>query len=179
MSLNLRNYTKAVYGMDHVVMGVADDAWERPSPCDGWTAADVLTHASGVMRMIESAARGAAPEAPAGTPSEAWAATRDSVLEAFDHAGVLQQVVPSPFGEMPLDNLIGILFVDTLVHTWDLARAVGGDERLPLDLVRAGHAQLAPISDLLRGPGRFDAAIEASPGDDEQTAFLKFLGRRV
>lgn len=33
---------------------------------------------------------------------------------------------------------------DTLIHTWDLARAVGADERLPADLVDVAAAVVEP-----------------------------------
>lgn len=179
MSVNLRNLTKAVYGFDHVIRSVPADKWDSASPCEEWTAKDVALHAAGVLRMIEAGARGAAIVAPEGDPQTAWAAARDAVLEALDHEGVLQKMVPSPFGEMPLDNLIGILLVDTLTHTWDLARAVGGDERLSPELVAVAHAGIAPLDEAIRGGGYFQPKIEAAPGDDAQTAYLKFLGRKV
>lgn len=179
MSVNLRNYTKAVYGFDHVMRGVDDSRWGSASPCEGWTAQDVVLHAAGVLRYVESLARGAAVVPPGEEPRSAWASARDAVLEALDHEGALQRVVPSPFGEMPLDTLVGILVTDTLTHSWDLARAVGGDERLAPELVTAVFAQVRPLDEGLRAPGRFDAKVPAAPGDDEQTALLKFLGRRV
>ena len=179
MSLNHRNYTKAVYGFDHVMRGVNDSTWGNASPCEGWTARDVVLHAAGVLRYVESLARGAAVVPPGDEPRSAWAGARDAVLEALDQPGALERVVPSPFGEMPLDVLVGILVTDTLTHSWDLARAVGGDERLAPELVTAVFEQVRPLDDGLRAPGRFDAKIPAAAGDDEQTSLLKFLGRRV
>jgi uncharacterized protein (TIGR03086 family) len=178
MSDNLRNFTKAVYGMDHVVRSVPSDQWSSPSPCTEWCAADVLNHAAGVLGMVEGMASGSPPAAATGAgAAENWAARRDSCLASLDHQGVLHKVVKSPFGEMPVDNLIGILFVDTLTHTWDLARAVGGDEKLDAELVQLGYAQMLPLDTLLRGTGRFADKIEPNEGDDAQTRFLKFLGR--
>ena len=179
MSENLRNLTKAVYGMDHVVKSVPADRWDRPSPCAEWAAKDVLLHAAGVLRIIEGMARGSAPAPAEGDPAKAWAATRDAVLESLDHDHVLGKVVASPFGEMPMDNVIGILFADTLTHTWDLARAVSGDDRLAPDLVDIAHAGLVPLDQAIRGPGRFAEKVPEAPGDDAQTRFLKFLGRKT
>lgn len=179
MSLHRRLFTKAIYGFDHVMRGVADSTWDNPSPCEGWTARDVVLHASGVLRYVESLARGADVVAPGDEPRAAWAGARDAVLEALDRPGALQSVVNSPFGEMPLDTLVGILVTDTLTHSWDLARAVGGDERLAPELVSAAFERVRPLDEGLRAPGRFDAKIAAAATDDEQTAFLKFLGRRV
>lgn len=179
MSLNLRNYTKAVYGFDHVIRSIRDEQWERPSPCEGWSARDVAAHATGVLRYIESLARGTTPVAAEGTTYQAWASARDGVLEALDHAEVLHRTVPTPFGEMSIDALLGILLTDTLTHTWDLARAVGGDECLAPELVKAAHAAVEPLDAGLRSPGRFAAKVDVSTADDAQTRFLKFLGRRV
>jgi hypothetical protein len=41
MSTNLRAYTKAIYAFDAVAQRVPADAWDRPSPCDDWTARQV------------------------------------------------------------------------------------------------------------------------------------------
>src|SRR4051812_10584632 len=44
VSENLRWYTKALYGMDHVVRLGAPDAWNNDSPCEGWTARHAIGH---------------------------------------------------------------------------------------------------------------------------------------
>jgi len=179
MSTNLRQYTKAVYGFDHVIRTVSGNQWEQMSPCEGWNARDLALHAAGVLRMVETAATGTpAPEA-SGDPAAAWSAARDAVLAALDHDGVLHKVVPTPFGEMPIDGLIGILFVDALTHTWDLARAVGGDERLAPELVAAAHEGMKPLDAAIRGANFFADKVPEAVGDDAQTALLKFLGRKA
>jgi uncharacterized protein (TIGR03086 family) len=181
MSVNLRNYTKAIYGFDHVLRAVSDQHWDRSTPCPPWTVRDLVAHASGVLSMVERGARGSG-SAVTTTPSDpraGWATARDGVLEALDHPGVLGTSVPSPFGTMTMDNLIGILVVDTLVHTWDLARAVGGDEVLAPELVAVAYERMVPLDEGLRVQGRFAAKVAAAPGDDAQTVLLKFLGRQV
>ena len=61
MSANLRIYTQALYGFDHVVRLTPGAAWERPSPCGGWTGRDVIGHVIAVQRWIESLARQTEP----------------------------------------------------------------------------------------------------------------------
>lgn len=178
MSANLRQFVKSVYGFDHVIRSVKPEQWSATSPCEGWTAADVATHAAGVLNMVQTTASGT-PAAPASDDIHAaWAQARDGVISALDQPGVLKKVVASPFGEMPVDNLIGILFADTLTHTWDLARAVGGDEALDPDLVAAADATLRPVVDGFRGPTTFGPAVAASDSDTPQQRFLKVLGRK-
>ena len=57
MSSNTRNYTKALYGFDAVVRRVSPGQWDAQSPCTGWTARDVLAHASGVVDAVAQMAR--------------------------------------------------------------------------------------------------------------------------
>jgi len=76
--------------------------------------------------------------------------------------------------------LIGrLIATDVLVHTWDLARAVGGDERLDLAAVSDAYSGLKPMDEMIRRPGVFGPKIEPPAHADEQTEFLCFLGRRV
>ena len=49
MSENLRNYTVAVFGFEHVLRAVRADQWNNASPCAEWTARDVAGHAMGVV----------------------------------------------------------------------------------------------------------------------------------
>ena len=66
---------------------------------------------------------------------------------------------------------------DTLVHTWDLARAAGVDERLDPDSVRHVEAFLAGAGDAIRSPGGFGPALEPPAGADDQTRLLCLAGR--
>jgi hypothetical protein len=72
-----------------------------------------------------------------------------------------------------------ILSSDVLVHTWDLARAVGGDETLDQDAVAQAYKGLQPMDAMLRQPGVFGPKVEPPEGADLQTEFLCFLGRTV
>ena len=69
--------------------------------------------------------------------------------------------------------------MDVLVHTWDLARAVGAQERLDEDSVRMAYAALQPMDAMIRQPGVFGPKLDAPTGADVQTKFLYFLGRRA
>lgn len=69
--------------------------------------------------------------------------------------------------------------LDVLVHTWDLARAAGLDERLDAEEVHRVFAAVLPIDAMLRSPGACGPKLEPPAGADEQTRFLAFLGRRA
>ncbi|MFI5907654.1 SRPBCC domain-containing protein [Dactylosporangium sp. NPDC051541] len=65
-----------------------------------------------------------------------------------------------------------------LVHTWDLARATGGDETLDPAQVARVHAAAEPSSAGLVATGAFRAPVPAPAGADAQTRLPCFAGRR-
>jgi uncharacterized protein (TIGR03086 family) len=188
MSDNRRIYTKALYGFDHVVRLVPGSAWSNPSPCEDWTARDVLGHVIAVQGYVESLARGVEPTLnPYGLPGElagddplrAWAAARESVLEAIDVPGVLEHAVQTFRAEETVDNFLAWNVVDTVAHTWDLARAGGVDDHLDDDLIAHATAQAGPVIEAMRVPPFFSAEV-VIPSDPSPTAqFLAMLGRRT
>ena len=138
MSVNLRNYTIALFGLDHVLRGVAADSWDNPSPCKGWTARNVAGHAIGVVSNVAARAGLGVLCDPFGDTAAiagddvytTWLQIRDRVLTALDQPGALQITFESTVGPMTIDGYIGMLTADALIHSWDIARATGGDERL-------------------------------------------------
>jgi uncharacterized protein (TIGR03086 family) len=184
MSTNLRNYTKALYGFDHVLKLTPAKALAKKSPCAGWTGADVIEHALGGTKMVNAAATtGKMPKSypKVGTdPFGAWSKLRDGTIAALDHPDVLESVAHTPFGEMPVDVFIGFMGADLIVHAWDLAKTAKVDDRLDPNLCKDTLALWKTLPDeMLRGPGLFDAAIKPAKGADAQTKLLNFLGRAV
>jgi uncharacterized protein (TIGR03086 family) len=85
-----------------------------------------------------------------------------------------------PTGKMPAGQIIGqFVTMDVLVHTWDLARTIGADERLDEDSVRSAYEALKPMDAMIRQPNVFGPKLEPPKGADLQTEFLYFLGRRA
>jgi uncharacterized protein (TIGR03086 family) len=186
VSANLRDYVVALFGFDHVIRGVADDQWDNPSPCSDWNARDVAGHAMGVVVNIAARAGGGAqvdifdnPGAIAGAdPYASFREARNTLLETLDGRGVLQRPITSSLGTLSVDGFLGEMMPDILIHTWDLARATGGDERLDSRLVSLARSTLERRGEgALRAPGRFDAVADQSAADP-QSALLAFTGRQ-
>jgi len=88
--------------------------------------------------------------------------------------------IDGPTGKMPAGQIIGqFVTMDVLVHTWDLARAVGADDRLDEESVRRAFEALKPMDAVIRQPFVFGPKLEPPAGADVQTQFLYFLGRRA
>lgn len=67
---------------------------------------------------------------------------------------------------------------DILIHTWDLARATGGDETLDPEEVHRYVAGMEPIDQLLRDSGHYGPRVAVPDNVDEQTRLIAFLGRQ-
>jgi uncharacterized protein (TIGR03086 family) len=115
----------------------------KPTPCDRWTLADLLAHMIGQHDGFALAVRaGSAPEAtyaPVPFSPERWSSSVATILAAFDGAGiddtaVLIEIAPTP---LPLSLVVGAQLLDTIVHTWDVARSLGRWYEPPDELATA------------------------------------------
>ena len=149
MSENSEKYRRAIAGFSAVVDAVAPDKWSSRSPCEDWTASHIVGHVIGGTQMISVAQTGQAPEydalAAAGDdPAASFAQARDLALSTLTDE-YLAKKVPSPMGEMPVDQMLGMFLTnDVLIHTWDLAQAVGDLLVRHLDLNAAPRNGLHP-----------------------------------
>ena len=171
----------AVSGFDARVQAAPADSWGNQSPCVEWKARDVVAHVANFHLNLAGAITDTPPVLVADDEDiiAAWGRAKTALSGAME-TGDLTKNVPGPFGPMPAADVLGrLVTTDTLVHTWDLARAVGGDESLDPALVEGAHSGLKPMDAMIRQPGIFDAKIEPSAGADAQTEFLCFLGRKV
>jgi uncharacterized protein (TIGR03086 family) len=165
------------------VDGVETEQWEAAAPCEGWVARDVVRH---LVEWVPAFLEPSAIELAAGPsvdddPAAAWATLRDGLQAILDDPGVHERVFSHPrLGELPLDEAIGrFIHGDVLIHTWDLARATGQDERLDADEVRDMLAGVEPIAPSLEASGQYGPVVEAPAGADDQARLLALLGRRA
>ncbi|MGH3156589.1 MAG: TIGR03086 family metal-binding protein [Streptosporangiaceae bacterium] len=169
-------------GFDAAVRAAAPDRWEAQSPCTQWRARDVVAHVVKGHRGVIAGLRGGEPQ-PLGTgddPGRAWEAASPAIDEITGDPDALARELDGPTGRIPAGELIGrFMVMDLLVHTWDLARAVGADERLDEDSVRRAFETIRPMDEMIRQPGVFGPKLEPPAGADLQTEFLCFLGRRA
>lgn len=73
--------------------------------------------------------------------------------------------------------LVPMLTVEVLVHTWDLARAVGAPDDLDPQLCERALARLPADDAALARSGMYEPPVLASDGADAQTRLLAALGR--
>ncbi|MHB8670414.1 MAG: TIGR03086 family metal-binding protein [Acidimicrobiales bacterium] len=161
----------------------AEGKWDQPSPCDDWNARGLVEHVIGFHDVLLLGPMGAKPERPRDDPVRRWQVTRDSLRELFARPGLLDGPIEVPaVGNNPptrLDAapLVRALTQDVLVHTWDLARAVGADDRLDPGLCQRYLDRLPTGSDQVVASGMFAAPVDIPQDADPQTRLLARLGR--
>ena len=168
---------------------VAANQWSLPTPCDEWTVRDLTAHLIGGATMsrllLDGASKDEAFEALfalqiEGDPKVAFAEATDAQAAAFGEPGAADRVCHHPLRDVPGSEFIWMRVRDTLVHAWDLARAISVDETLDGELVAAVWPMVEPIAPMLGASGMFGTGIS---GDLDDTAplqhrLLDALGRR-
>ena len=178
VSSTLERYEVAVAGFRRRLEPLAPTDFSRPSPCEGWTAGDLIDHTIGAVTLVAGlVGERAVNDGVLGYTERYDGATADLRAKVTDPV-LGSTIVESPFGTLAIKQLVSSIVVhDLLVHTWDLARATGGDERLDEGLVAHTFAHMTPLDDVLRDHG-FAQKVDAPVGADAQTELLCFLGRR-
>ena len=182
MSEAAERYAVVADAFTACVAGIAPEAWSAGTPCTQWTVRDLVAHVVGTHRRVVATVDGTpAQDVDAdGDLAGQWLAATAAVGAALADEARAAHVVSGMFGEQSFESLVGrLLCSDTLVHTWDLARATGQDERLDPDAVAKALAFLTPMDEAIRRPGGFGPKIAPPPGADDQTTFLSFCGRAV
>jgi uncharacterized protein (TIGR03086 family) len=131
----------------------------RATPCAGWTLRELLAHMVGQhLGFAEAVRNGDAPRsayAPVPFTLEQWDDSAARLVDAFAGADLAATAVeielaPAP---LPIGRLIAAQFLDTVVHTWDVARSL--DEP---------YQPSGDVSDIVA------RIAEGIPDDDRRTA---------
>lgn len=177
-------YRKLAAVMTARVTAVHDTGWEQSSPCEGWTARDVVSHVVEVQSWPLQATGVGVEDIPSSSqdPAAAWKAASSklvAMLEDTDRASVEIDVAVA--GMMPAGAAVDLIVCgDLVVHIWDLSRATGQDERIELAEVARMRAAVEFLGEqTIRRPGLYGAALTPPTGADAQTKLLAYLGRRA
>lgn len=167
-------WKQAAENFDRHHNAVADDQWGSSSPCDDWTVRELVDHAVGVQTMMGGALGGAAGE------GADWATARAAIDAAVAGPDALDGSIDHPaLGEMPKHQVLGIAAADLLLHSWDLARAIGADESLPAEAVEATMMGLSRMpAEFMRASGRFGAEVPVGDDASDQDRLIAFSGRQ-
>lgn len=160
---------------------VPDDAWDRPSPCAGWSAADVVQHMIDTQRtfMLQAGASMPHPEPKvADGPATAWRTHAEAVARALADDRIGEKTHETPFGPSTVGDVFDAFYgFDLVVHRWDVARATGVDARLTDDELDAIEAAAGQWGAQLYAEGVCADPVEVGADEPREVRVLARLGR--
>lgn len=178
-------FTDATDAFGARLRAVTAAQWEAPTPDTDWDVRALVNHVAGEVLWL--------PPMLAGTtiaevgdrfegdvlgedPVATWdAAVAEAVraAEAVDPTAI----VHLSYGDRTATEYLHEVGADVLIHTWDLARAVGADEQLPPDRVDEVATWFAGVEEMWRGAGVIAARPAVGADADAQTRLLAAFGR--
>jgi uncharacterized protein (TIGR03086 family) len=118
---------------------VESSDWDRSTPCTEWDVRALVNHVIGANVRYQLLLHGAPLEQVEATrradhlgddPLTAFVTTATAVTQCFREPGVLDRTFHHAAGKRTGRQLLVMRILDVGVHSWDLARASGSDERI-------------------------------------------------
>lgn len=121
---------------------VAALGFDRPSPCEGWSAADIVAHVVSTQRdFLAEHGHHLDDGVEATDPAATWHAHAAAVSGLLATAGVADTTFDGFFGPTTVGAALAEFYgFDLVVHRWDLARSAGATAAFTdaeLDMVEA------------------------------------------
>ena len=180
-------FGRAVGEFDRRLSAVGADQWTAPTPDTEWDVRALVNHivvedlwAPPLLegRTLAEVGDRFDGDQLGDDPLATWQRASTEAVAAVGEDGALGRIVHVSFGDIPGSEYVSQLTCDHVIHGWDLARAVGADERLDPELVEFAYGYLAPQVDAWRGAGVFGPRVDVPAGADRQSELLALTGRR-
>lgn len=178
-------FLRASGGYVRLVRQVSASQWSASTPCADWSVRALVNHVAGEYLWV--------PELMAGRtvgdvgsrldgdllgddPVEAVAGAARGAQAAAAENDALTRIVHLSFGDVPGAEYLKQMAVDSVIHSWDLARAIDADETLDPELVAFSYEELRQHAEDWRSGGAFGPA--KAPADNSmQSLMLALTGR--
>jgi len=180
-------FDQGLDAFDSVVVALPAEAWDRPTPCEGWTSLDVLGHLGSSIAFGISVMQGEQPTWPEfdrpadlvdGEPVAYWRAIADRARAALEGAD-LDLEMDTPMGRRTVADRLAFPAIDLYVHAWDVGATNGIAVEVPADVIELAHHHIDPFPvEVVRGPqGSFGPEVEPPADATDSERFLAWTGR--
>jgi uncharacterized protein (TIGR03086 family) len=166
---------------------ISDDQWGSSTPCDEWDVRALVNHIVGEDLWAPPLLHGSTiaevgdrfdGDVLGDDPKRAWKQASEDALAVVAEPGALDRTTHLSSGDTPASEYVNQLFADHLIHAWDLARAIGADDRLDPELVDACAQWFTAMEDAYRSGGSIAERPPVPDDADAQTRLLAMFGRR-
>lgn len=112
-------------------------------------------------------------------PTASWLAHAAAVQALLDDPATAGRMLENPhLGRLPVDQAVDRFYTtDVFLHSWDLARATGQDDRLDPQLCADLLTGMEPLDELLRSSGQYGPRVLVPVDAGPQDRLIAFIGR--
>jgi uncharacterized protein (TIGR03086 family) len=174
-----------------LVRQVGSGQWDGATPCTEWDVRSLVGHLITGRHVYRGFLEGVPVaelrlmlqrqgEAAGDDPVAACESAVRSIRAAFAQPGALERTVHHTIGDMPGRQLLVQLVADCVVHSWDLATAIGVDPGLDEQLIELSREFCVPLmqNDAVYAYGWFKPPASPLPaGATALERLLHLLGR--
>jgi uncharacterized protein (TIGR03086 family) len=180
MNTHLNTYNDRADRFSDIVDKVAPDQWSSQSPCEKWTAADVVDHVVDTQRDFLSRHDIDAGPRPSGSAADVWDSHLSAVRSALGDGAVLDTSFDGAFGPTTVGATLADFYgFDMVAHRWDLARAAGLDTEFTATEMDLMETSIAGFGEHLYADGVCASAVPTPSDASRQERLLGLLGRTV
>jgi uncharacterized protein (TIGR03086 family) len=175
-------YARRAAAFADKVAAVPEDGWSVPTPCEDWTARDIVRHVVDSQGMFLGFVGQEMGELPSvdDDPLGAVQAATGRILRDLEDPDRATASYDGFMGTSTFEAGVNqFLAADLVIHGWDLARATGQDDTIAAeDLAELQEGIKAFPEEAMRSPGAFGPEIEAPADASDQEKLMAFLGRQ-
>ena len=151
-------YEAAVHSMRPILAGVNSNQLGNATTCTEWNVQQLITHNITVTGFALGMLQGnitvnpmdVSGDIPAEGAENAFAAGANRVLDFLKSAD-LSKVIETPFGPMPLGQVVLFPTLDITVHKWDLAKGTNQNTSIDSALAEVCYGVAEAAAEGLRG----------------------------
>ena len=179
-------YRRAMAAAQRTIDGVHVDRWHASTPCTEWDARQVANHIIGENlwaaelfqgKTMEQVGKALDGDLTGDDPAAAYRRSVQVAQDAIEAPGAMESICHLSFGDYSGADYAAQLFMDALIHGWDIASGTGQSTRLDPELVAACQPIAEELTRRFRQAGVFGEHLPVNADADPQTRLLALLGR--
>jgi uncharacterized protein (TIGR03086 family) len=180
-------HRRSVETFDRLVHRIEPDQWGDPTPCSAWDVRALVNHLTNENlwadalfggRTIAEVGESFDGDVLGDDPVAAWERASAAALARMGEADAMDRPVELSRGRVPGRDYAVELFADHVMHSWDLAKAIGADDAIDPVIIVPAKEWFAGVEDGYRAVGSIAERPPIPDGADDLTVFLAMTGRR-
>lgn len=170
---------------DDIIMQIKASDWNNVTPCTEWNLHDLVNHmvveVAWIPDLIDSKTIDEIGNKYDGDllgkdPLLAWSRYVKKARTAVDKAD-LSTPVHLSYKDTTAGDYIGEVASDLLIHSWDVAKSINTNDKLPNDMIEQFYNGIKPHIPELQKMGIYHKSIKVDNNASTQTKLLALLGR--